>query len=60
MNENAAPKMPLTKYSVMNRFEPSRSSTRGPKKYRASMLNRMCEIPFGSWRNMYVTIVHGW
>src|SRR4051812_12382539 len=43
----------------MNRPDPRRCSTRGPKKYRASMLKKMCPMPRGSCANMYVIIVHG-
>src|SRR5262245_19296974 len=42
---------------MKNRLEPRRSSTRGPKKYSASMLKKMCPSP--PWTNMYVMIVHG-
>src|SRR5689334_15083859 len=42
----------------MKRFSPRRCSTGGPKKYRASMLKKMCPIP--PCANMYVMIVHGW
>ena len=56
--ERIAPDTPLIMYSTMNLVDPTRSSTRGPKKYNASMLNRMWVID--ACRNMYVTTVHGW
>ena len=56
-NDSSAPEMPAMKYSVMNRFDPNRCSTRGPKKNSTIMLKAMCMIP--PCRNMYVTSVHG-
>src|SRR4051812_28723376 len=57
IRDASAPAMPLRKYIQVNGRDPMRSSTRGPKKYSASMLNRMCMKP--PCRNMYVTTVHG-
>src|SRR5262245_42770909 len=56
---SSAPEMPLIMYSLMKRLEPMRDSTRGPKKYSASMLKKMCPNPLGSCRNMYVMMVQG-
>ena len=44
-------------YSEKKFPEPIRCSTRGPKKYSASMLNRMCVRL--ACANMYVIMVHG-